>query len=74
MKYMMLIYLDEKALSEEQREKCYADSAQYAQTLAETGQYLGAGPLHPTATAMESEIAGARWRQSSRSPSNRNPG
>jgi hypothetical protein len=48
---MLLIYLDERALSEAEREECYAESAQYAQKLSEGGQYLGAGPLHPTATA-----------------------
>lgn len=51
MKYMMLIYLDEHALSDDQREHCYVESAQFAQELNATGQYLGAGPLHPTSTA-----------------------
>jgi len=51
MKYMMLIYLDEKALSEEQRDKCYADSAGYARELSTKGNFLGASPLHPTSTA-----------------------
>lgn len=51
MKYMILIYLDESSLSEDQREKCYADSAQYAQMLNTKGQYLLAAPLHPTSTA-----------------------
>jgi len=51
MKYMMLIYLDEKSLSEEQRDKCYADSTFYAQELSAKGKFLGASPLHPTSTA-----------------------
>jgi len=51
MKYMLLIYLDEKALSDPEREKCYVESVEYAQKLAATGQFLAAGPLHPTATA-----------------------
>ena len=51
MKYMMLIYLDEKGLSEAERDKCYVDSAQYAQRLNSSGKFLGASPLHPTSTA-----------------------
>jgi hypothetical protein len=51
MKYMMLIYLDENGLSQEERDKCYEESAQYAQKLSQTKQYLGAAPLHPTSTA-----------------------
>lgn len=51
MKYTMLIYLDESALSEADREKCYRDSAQYAQELHSGGRYLSAVPLQPTATA-----------------------
>ena len=52
MKYTMLIYLDETALSEKQREECYRDSAQYAQELNSGGKYLSAVPLHPTATSV----------------------
>jgi hypothetical protein len=51
MKYMLLIYMDEKALSQAERDKCYQESAQYAHHLHGTKQYLGAGPLHPTSTA-----------------------
>jgi hypothetical protein len=51
MQYMLLIYLDEQALSETEREHCYAESAQFAHQLNASGQYLGAAPLHPTATA-----------------------
>ena len=51
MKYMLLIYLDEQALSETDREKCYRESGQLAQQIRSTGQYLAAAPLHPTSTA-----------------------
>ena len=51
MKYMMLIYLDEKALSDSEREQCYKESAEYAQQIHASGQYLLAAPLHPTSTA-----------------------
>jgi hypothetical protein len=51
MKYMLLVYLDEHCLSEAEREQCYADSAELSRELSAQGKYLGAGPLHPTATA-----------------------
>jgi hypothetical protein len=51
MKYMLLVYLDEQVLSESERELCYVESAQLAQDLSAGGQYLSAGPLHPTAMA-----------------------
>jgi hypothetical protein len=51
MKYMLLVYLDEKALSDTERQECYVKSAKLAQDLNANGQYLSAGPLHPVATA-----------------------
>lgn len=51
MKYMLLIYLDEQALSEAERYECYAESTQLAHDLKSTGHYAGANPLHPTAMA-----------------------
>jgi hypothetical protein len=51
MKYTMLIYLEETALSDAEREQCYRESAQYAQELNSDGRYLAAVPLHPTSTA-----------------------
>ena len=51
MKYMLLIYLDEQALSEAERQECYAESTQFAQEIHSRGQYLAANPLHPTSMA-----------------------
>src|SRR3989442_696957 len=51
MKYMLLVYLDEQALSETEREQCYVKSAQLAREIHSNGQYLDAAPLHPTSTA-----------------------
>ena len=51
MKYMLLVYLDEHALSESEREDCYVKSARLAQDIHTSGQYLDASPLHLTATA-----------------------
>jgi hypothetical protein len=51
MKYMLLIYLDEQALSATERQECYAESTQLAQQLHASGQYLASNPLHPTSVA-----------------------
>jgi hypothetical protein len=56
MKYMMLIYLDEKAMDEVTRDKCYVESAAYAHQLHAQGKYLDAAPLHPTTTATSIRI------------------
>jgi len=51
MKYMLLVYLDEHALTETEREHCYVESAQLTQDLNASGNYIYAGPLHPISTA-----------------------
>ena len=51
MKYMLLVYIDEQALTESEREHCYVESAQLARDLSANGKYLSAGPLHPVAMA-----------------------
>jgi hypothetical protein len=51
MKYMSLIYMDELALGETEREECYIESTQLAHDLKANGQYLAASPLQPTALA-----------------------
>ena len=51
MKYMLLVYLDEKALSAEERERCFVDSARLARELHASGNYISASPLHPISTA-----------------------
>ena len=56
MQYMLLIYLDENALNEAERERCYAESAQFARQLSASGQYRAASPLHPTSTATSLRI------------------
>lgn len=56
MKYMLLIYNDEQALGETEREQCYVESAQLAQRLHSSGQYLSANPLHPTSTATSVQV------------------
>jgi hypothetical protein len=51
MKYMLLVYLDEHALSEPERQECYRDSAELARDLNETGKYIDASPLELTSSA-----------------------
>jgi hypothetical protein len=51
MKYMLLVYMGEGAMDEAARQHCYVESTQLAHDLHSTGQYLGAAPLHPVATA-----------------------
>lgn len=51
MKYMLLVYLDEQAISEEERQKCYGESLELTYKLQEKGKFLDASPLYPTATA-----------------------
>ncbi|HJX15535.1 MAG TPA: YciI family protein [Candidatus Deferrimicrobiaceae bacterium] len=51
MKYMLLIYADEQAWTDSEREHCYKESTQLAHQLKANGQYLAADPLQPVATA-----------------------
>jgi len=57
MRYMLLIYADEKsALTPAEREDCYVKSAQLAQEIQASGNYLAASPLHMTSTATSVKI------------------
>lgn len=56
MKYMLLVYLNEQALTDAERQECYVKSARLAQDLNDNGNYLSAGPLHPVATATSVRI------------------
>ena len=51
MKYMLLIYGDEGALSQAEREDCYKESTDLAHQLDTAGQFIATAPLHPTAMA-----------------------
>lgn len=51
MKYMLLVYLSENAMTDDERQHCYVESAQLTQDLNAKGQYVSAGPLHPVSTA-----------------------
>jgi len=56
MRYMLLIYLEEQALGETERQACYLESTQLAQELHLNGQFLAANPLHPTSTATSIQV------------------
>ena len=60
MKYMLLVYMDEKAMSESERQDCNAESAQLAQDIHARGKYLGASPLQPVALATSLRIRNGR--------------
>jgi hypothetical protein len=60
MKYMMLVYLDEQAMSESEREHCYVESAQLARELSANGKYLASGPLHPVAMATSVRVRNSK--------------
>ena len=51
MKYMLLIYMDEQAMDEQERAHCYEESTQFTHQLKAQGQYLAASPLQPVSTA-----------------------
>ena len=56
MKYMLLVYLAEDAMTEKEREDCYVKSAQLARDIHAAGQFLDASPLQPTATATSIQV------------------
>jgi hypothetical protein len=50
-RFMLLIYGDERALNQTEREECYRESAHLAHQLDAAGQFLATAPLQPTAAA-----------------------
>jgi hypothetical protein len=59
-KYMLLIYADEQAWTETERELCYGESTDLAHQLKSSGQYLTASPLQPVATATSVRVRGGK--------------
>ncbi len=56
MKYMLLVYTDEKSWSDAERNHCYDESAQLCQELASRGQFLAANPLQSVSTATSVQV------------------
>jgi hypothetical protein len=51
MKYMLLIYSEEKSWSDDERDHCFAESTELTHELNAQRKYLGASPLLPVAMA-----------------------
>jgi hypothetical protein len=51
MKYMLLIYSDENAWTDAERQSCYAESTELTHELNARGQYVSANPLQPVSMA-----------------------
>jgi hypothetical protein len=51
MKYMLLIYTDEKSYADGEREQCYVESTELTHDLNARGQYISANPLQSVSTA-----------------------
>lgn len=60
MKYMLLIYSDENAWAEGERERCFAESTALTHALQASGSYLAASPLQPVATATSVRVRDGR--------------
>jgi hypothetical protein len=60
MQYMLLVYMNEQAMDDAQRQQCYVDSAQLTQDLHAKGQYVTAAPLHPVSTATSVRVREGR--------------
>jgi hypothetical protein len=54
MKYMLLIYGNEQAWTDTERQECYVESTQLAHALKSNGQFLATSPLQPVSTATNS--------------------
>ena len=51
MKYMLLIYMGEKVITQTEREACCLESTQVCHDLAAKGEFIDARPLQPISTA-----------------------
>jgi len=60
MKYMLLVYMNEDAMDDAERQKCYVESAALTRDLHAKGQYVAAAPLHPVAMATSVRIREGR--------------
>lgn len=56
MKYLLLVYSEEQAWTDEERESCYQESTAVAHQLKSQCHYLGCSPLQPVATATSVQV------------------
>ncbi len=60
MKYMLLIYANEQAWTEPERQACYEESTEVARQLKARGQFVATSPLQPVATATSVQVRGGK--------------
>ena len=51
MRYMLLIYTTDDAITDEERQHCYEESTALSHELSSRGQFISASPLQPVAAA-----------------------
>lgn len=56
MKYLLLIYSDEQAWTDDERERCFRDSTAVAHELKAECRYLDCSPLQPVSTATSVQV------------------
>jgi hypothetical protein len=56
MKYMLLIYTDEKSYADGERQECYVESTELLHDLNARGQFIAASPLQSVTTATSVRI------------------
>ena len=60
MKYILLIYMGENAMTDGERQACYAESTSLAQDLAVDGKFISANPLQHVSTATSVRVREGR--------------
>jgi hypothetical protein len=60
MKYMLLVYSDEQAWTESEREACFKESTELTHELNAKGCFRGASPLQPISAATSVRIRGGK--------------
>ena len=56
MRYMLLIYSEESVWSEDERQRCFAESANLAMRLHGDGKCIASAPLHPVTVATSVQV------------------
>lgn len=60
MKYLLLIYGDERALGDDERQRCYGESTRLVHELKADGKFLATAPLHDTPMATSVRVRGGK--------------
>jgi len=60
MKYMLLIYMAENAMTDDERQHCYKESTDFAHELHAKGQFVATSPLQPVSTATSVRVRGGK--------------